>query len=135
MRLATLDIGTNTAQLLVVEHNGDIYPCDFFVSPEYKIGNIMDMSWAEAQSSSIAQRFASCKQDWNLDCDICEYKKMCMGDCLKFRTNMLHGPREKSWLCSGWKLFFSETLERFEMLARSIRNNTPYPGSYPKGRV
>ena len=119
----------------VVEYNGDIYPCDFFVFPEYKIGNIMDTSWSEVQSSPIAQRFASYKQEWNPDCDLCEYKNLCMGDCLKFRTNMLHGSGEKSWLCSGWKLFFSATLERFEMLARSIRDNKPYPGSYPKGRV
>jgi uncharacterized protein len=119
----------------VVEHNGDIYPCDFFVCPEYKIGNIMDMSWAEVQSSSQAKRFASYKQKWNSDCDVCEYHNLCMGDCLKFRRNMLNGSREKSWLCSGWKFFFSQTRKRFEMLARSIRDNTPCPGSYPKGRV
>ncbi|WP_051564581.1 anaerobic sulfatase maturase [Desulfovermiculus halophilus] len=119
----------------VVEYNGDIYPCDFFVFPEYKIGNIMDMSWSEAQDSPIARQFASLKQEWNPDCDVCGHKDLCMGDCLKFRHNMRNGSREKSWLCPGWKFFFSETRERFEMLARSIRDTQPYPGSYPKGRV
>ncbi|MFP4258952.1 MAG: anaerobic sulfatase maturase [Desulfovermiculus sp.] len=119
----------------VVEYNGDIYPCDFFVTPRYKLGNIMDNSWSEVQESAVARHFSSLKQDLSPACEVCEFRELCMGDCLKFRKNMLHGPQEQSWLCSGWKLFFSATLERFKLLARCIRDNTPYPDSYPIGRV
>ena len=46
---------------VVVERNGDIYPCDFFVSPGTRIGNIMENSWRELRGSPMAQSFATRK--------------------------------------------------------------------------
>ena len=46
---------------LVVERNGDVYPCDFFVSKETLLGNIMEKGWTELRSSATARRFAETK--------------------------------------------------------------------------
>ena len=46
---------------VVVERNGDIYPCDFFVSPETRIGNIMESDWRELRENPMAQSFAARK--------------------------------------------------------------------------
>ena len=46
---------------VVVERNGDIYPCDFFVSPGTRIGNIMENCWRELRGSPMAQSFATRK--------------------------------------------------------------------------
>ena len=46
---------------VVVERNGDIYPCDFFVSPRTRIGNLMESNWRELRESPTAQSFAARK--------------------------------------------------------------------------
>ena len=46
---------------LVVERNGDVYPCDFFVSPETRLGNIMDADWASLRATTAARRLADAK--------------------------------------------------------------------------
>lgn len=109
-------------QYFVVEYNGDIYPCDFFVEPEYRIGNILDMSWEEACSSPSYQTFAGLKQQRHAACGHCPYARLCLGDCLKYRMFPEHDPRRLSWLCSGWQLFYGQTLECFTRLADQLRS-------------
>ena len=46
---------------LVVERNGDVYPCDFFVSKETRLGNIMDSDWTSLRNTETARRFAAAK--------------------------------------------------------------------------
>ncbi|MBN1865326.1 MAG: anaerobic sulfatase maturase, partial [Victivallales bacterium] len=50
-------MGTDCREYFVVEHNGNVYPCDFFVLPEYKLGNIMENSWKEMQDSGLYAAF------------------------------------------------------------------------------
>ena len=45
------------SQYLVVEHNGDVYPCDFYVRPDLKLGNIMTQSWEEMLFGAFMMRF------------------------------------------------------------------------------
>ncbi|MFW6054714.1 MAG: anaerobic sulfatase maturase [Thermodesulfobacteriota bacterium] len=109
----------------VVEHNGDIYPCDFFVDPGYKIGNIMDLTWEEALQSPAYRGFAGLKSQWSLDCDSCDYQSLCLGDCLKYRMHPGQDPRHLSRLCPGWKLFYAHSLERLQALALEISKGRP----------
>ncbi|MCF8104902.1 MAG: anaerobic sulfatase maturase [Desulfohalobiaceae bacterium] len=109
----------------VVEHNGDIYPCDFFVDPGYKIGNILDLTWEEALQSPVYRNFAGLKRQWSLDCDSCAYQSLCLGDCLKYRMHPGQDPRRLSRLCPGWKLFYAHSLERLQALAREIAKGRP----------
>ena len=76
-------MGRNCCQYFVVEHNGDIYPCDFFVDSDKKLGNIMNDSWEKLQTSPKYIEFGKKKALWNNECDRCEYLKYCFGDCLK----------------------------------------------------
>lgn len=113
--------GTDCRQYLVVEHNGDIYPCDFYVRPELKLGNIMDNSWEELLNSPIYAEFGARKRQWNEACETCQYLALCAGGCPKNRPD--HGPdsRELSALCAGWKQFYQHTRAGFEKLAAEIR--------------
>jgi uncharacterized protein len=107
----------------VVEHNGDLYPCDFFVDEEYRIGNIMELSWESAQASAVYQRFANLKHARASACTGCRHLTLCMGDCLKHRVTAGGRSRSLSWLCDGWKLFYDTTLERFQRLAAGIQGS------------
>ena len=95
-------MGDNCCQYFVVEHNGDIYPCDFFVESNKKLGNIMNDSWEELQNSPKYIEFGRKKALWNEGCNHCEYLKYCSGDCLKHRLYKRDNSKDLSLLCKGW---------------------------------
>jgi uncharacterized protein len=111
----------NCCQYFVVEYNGDIYPCDFFVEAPLKIGNIMDTGWDEALESAIYREFGSQKSDWNLKCQTCDCLNYCRGDCLKNRLYAGNKARNLSWLCEGWRQFYRYTRKRLHAIADEIR--------------
>lgn len=107
---------------LVVEHNGDVYPCDFYVRPEYRLGNILEQSFAPIFKDRRYQAFSSAKRIWSTNCKRCAFLDLCMGDCLKYRAGKkASGDRPISLLCSGWKHFFEASIDRFRYLAASIQ--------------
>ncbi len=122
--------GTNCCQYFVVEHNGDVYPCDFFVEKPLWLGNVMEDSWAALQSSPVYRSFGARKRQWASACDACEFVDLCQGDCLKHRLCADGGdPRRLSLLCEGWKMFYSHTLPRFrELAARVARERAAFSG-------
>lgn len=105
----------------VVEYNGDIYPCDFFVEKELKLGNIMDDSWEDLLNSSVYGEFGRQKKQWNSQCSTCGYLSLCRGDCLKHRLAPGKGPGHLSLLCDGWKFFFEYTEKGFNKLAGDVK--------------
>jgi uncharacterized protein len=114
-------MGRNCCQYFVVEYNGDIYPCDFFVEKPLKIGNVMEITWEEALNSTVYQEFGAQKDQWNEMCETCECIALCAGDCLKHRIYAGNLPQHLSWLCAGWRRFFRYTRKRFEKLAEKIQ--------------
>jgi uncharacterized protein len=115
--------GSDCRQYLVVEHNGDVYPCDFFVEPELRLGNVMTHGWSEMLGSEACARFGERKRLWNRACDGCPYLPLCRGDCPKNRGPERGNPHTLSWLCGGWKRFFEHSLPGFERLAAGIRED------------
>lgn len=111
-------VGCDCRQYLVVEYNGDIFPCDFYVRPELKLGNIRTDSFAALLESGIYRDFGVRKRAWNEECRNCEFLRLCAGCCQKNRPGT--EPANLSALCSGWRLFFSHTMERFNLLAMQI---------------
>ncbi|MFC1761609.1 anaerobic sulfatase maturase [Planctomycetota bacterium] len=113
-------MGESCEHYLVVEHNGDVYPCDFFVSDDSKLGNINDTSWEELRNLQAYTEFVCEKSNVNSECNDCLYFLLCRGDCPKHRKN-IDGLGNMSYLCSGWKEFYSRTLGRFVDIARKIQ--------------
>ncbi len=122
-------------QYLVVEYNGDLYPCDFFVEPELRLGNIMNAEWGEVFESQLFRAFGNRKAAYHADCKRCHYLELCQGDCLKHRrAGVHHGASDLSRLCSGWKSFFAHSLPRFRELATVVRNERRAAVSMPPAR-
>lgn len=115
-------MGKNCCQYLVVEHNGDVYPCDFFVKSELKLGNIMDSTWEQLQNSETYKNFGALKSKWSSACENCEFLELCSADCLKNRLpQSQNNPRTLSWHCEGWKIFYRHSLRKFKKLAEQIK--------------
>jgi uncharacterized protein len=117
----TCHLGRDCCQYFVVEYNGDIYPCDFFVAGEEKLGNIMSSSWEELAKSPEYLRFGRQKTMWPSKCARCENLRYCSGDCPKHRLFAGDGAVKPSWLCEGWRQFYRHALPRLDALATSIR--------------
>ena len=111
----------NCEQYLVVEYNGDVYPCDFYVDPELKLGNIMEQTWAELLMSPAYKAFGRRKSQLHAQCEACQFLHLCAGCCPKNRPMRGRDPRQLSTLCDGWLQFYRHTLPAFEKLADDIR--------------
>jgi uncharacterized protein len=127
-------MGRDCRQYLVVEHNGDVFPCDFFVDPSLKLGNVLTDSWHSLRSHPKYAEFGTGKRNWDPACADCQYLELCGGDCLKHRrVRGSDGPDQLSWLCRGYKRFFAHALPGFMDLARSLQSG-PDGGGRAQGK-
>ena len=136
---AMCNMSKSCNQYFVVEHNGDIYPCDFFVEPALKLGNVTRTGWTEAQTSPIYRDFGANKARWNEACDSCPHLDLCHGDCVKNRPGGAQSPTELSVLCPGIRMFYDHTRTHFGELAEVVRQNRmqaaqPPPQQSPRQR-
>ncbi len=114
--------GRSCSDYFVVEYNGDVYPCDFHVRPDLRLGNVRHDSWESLQATPAYVAFAARKCCWNAACAACPYLRLCNGDCPKNRGGPEIGdPRRLSHLCAGWRQFYAHALPRLELLARDVR--------------
>lgn len=114
-------LGANCCQYFVVEYNGDVYPCDFFVERRLLLGNVQTDAWEPLQQSPVYRSFGAQKSFRHADCEVCSWQWICQGDCLKHRLCAAGGePRQRSCLCAGWRLFYEHTMPRFRALAAEV---------------
>jgi uncharacterized protein len=90
---------------LVVDHNGDVYPCDFFVEPDRRLGNVMGESLAGLFASARQEEFGSAKAALPAPCAGCRWLSICRGGCPKDR---LRDPRDggTSHFCGAYRMLF-----------------------------
>ena len=93
---------------LAIEHNGDIYSCDHYVYPDYRLGNLRETSLTDAVHSHQQVAFGNDKRD-SLPryCRQCEVRFACNGECPKHRfLRTPEGEFGLNYLCAGYKRFF-----------------------------
>lgn len=105
---------------IVVEHNGDCYPCDFFVYPEWKLGNIAEDDLSAILDNPLRTKFAAIKSQVHDDCKQCSHIQFCHGDCIKFRGNMNGNYKQKSEYCVLWKNLFSRIEPHLDSIKEKI---------------
>lgn len=92
----------------VMEYNGDVYSCDHFVFPEYRLGNLGERSLYELMNSEKQKEFAKNKKKrLPQQCLECEFLFACHGECPKNRfVKDEYGNPGLNYLCKGYKMFF-----------------------------
>ncbi len=103
---------------LLIEHNGDCYPCDFFVYPEWKLGNLIDDSFETVLRSPLRKRFAEMKTPVPPQCLQCRWRAFCQGDCTRYRRTPKGDYSARSELCRAWTIL----LEHMENHPCNIRD-------------
>lgn len=96
---------------LVVERNGDVYPCDFHVAREWRLGNVLTDSFEAMANCDRYREFGRRKSELHLDCRHCNYLRFCHGDCVKNR-----GSDGKSRLCPGLDRFLAHALPHLRQI-------------------
>lgn len=93
----------------VMEYNGDVYSCDHFVFPEYKLGNLYSHSFMEMMYSDRQLRFgASKRESLPSCCRSCRWLFACNGECPKNRFAVsAEGEPGLNYLCEGYRRFFA----------------------------
>ncbi|MCD8313349.1 MAG: anaerobic sulfatase maturase, partial [Bacteroidales bacterium] len=93
----------------IIEHNGDVYPCDHFVYPGYRLGNIAETGLRTMMTSSAQTKFGTDKRNkLPTKCIRCKYGFACNGECPKHRFNRTDsGETGLNALCEGYYKFYS----------------------------
>jgi uncharacterized protein len=116
-------LSATCGQALCIEHNGDVYSCDHFVTTDHLLGNIR-------QTPLLQMAYGERQQQFGLDktrllaseCRSCRYLFTCHGECPKNRFAISDNtPSMRNYLCPGYQRFFAYTEERFCRLAELYR--------------
>lgn len=107
---------------LAMEHNGDLYACDHFVYPEFKLGNIMETPMAELAWSQATEKFGNDKRDTlTVQCRSCEFRFACNGGCPKHRfLRSKDGEPGHNYFCQSYTMFFRHAGDRLRMIGARL---------------
>ena len=113
---------------VVVEHNGDVFCCDFFVTEDWKLGNVTQTPIGQLFQSPIKRRFAQSKRKTAGQCLVCRHHAICRGGCLKDRIVLRGRYDDPSYFCPAYRQFFDHASGRLAEVAARLRYAiTPAP--------
>lgn len=106
----------------VMEHNGDVYSCDHFVFPEYKLGNIRDQSLIDMLYGEKQQAFSRLKHtSLPRQCKECDMEFACHGECPKNRFEKdKYGEPGLNYLCQGYYQYYSHVAPYMDFMKREL---------------
>ena len=107
----------------VMEFNGDVYSCDHFVFPQYKLGNIYSKTLVEMMYGERQQKFGLAKRDsLPTQCKECPYLFACNGECPKNRfCKTKDGEPGLNYLCQGYYQFFDHAAPYMDFMKRELQ--------------
>lgn len=110
----------------IIEHNGDVYACDHFVYPEYKLGNILQDSLKDMMTCEKQLKFGIDKRNsLPRKCLRCKYYFACRGECPKHRFSSTEsGETGLSALCEGYFKFYSHVEPYMEKMKECLEHRT-----------
>jgi len=108
---------------LVVEYNGDVYPCDFFVEASWLLGNLRETSIGDLMKKRRRREFNDRKRLGAPGCNSCEWNFICHFGCPHYRLSA-----GENYFCDAYRQFFQYTRRRFEILKENLLKSE-WPGN------
>lgn len=111
----------------VMEHNGDVYSCDHFVFPEYKLGNIRDLSLIDMLYDEQQQEFSRLKHSsLPRQCKECDMEFACHGECPKNRfMKDKYGDSGLNYLCPGYYHYYQHVAPYMDYMKQELMSQRP----------
>lgn len=104
----------------VIEADGEVYPCDFYVLDEYRLGNLNDRSLEEIDQKRHEIKFMEYSLTDHEACGKCRYYNVCRGGCRRHRLIEEQNGSHKNVFCEGYKEFFEYALPRMADIAMRL---------------
>lgn len=111
----------------VVEADGSVYPCDFYMLDEYRLGNLNDDSFADLHKGEKAAGFIAASLKVEEECRSCEWRAICRGGCRRDRQGPNPGDIGKNYYCGALQKFYAHAIPRLVRLLRSRSRPAPLP--------
>lgn len=105
---------------IVAESDGSVYPCDFYVLDQWKLGNFRTDSLADIENKRRELRFIEMSAKHHPDCLSCKWQMLCRGGCRRDRCNDVTDEPGKNYFCESYRQFFEYAYPRLLELARKI---------------
>ena len=120
-------MGATCGHAAVIEHNGDVYACDHFVFPEYRLGNINDDSITTMMYSQRQRTFGNAKRDaLPQQCRQCTWLFACNGGCPKDRFRATaDGTPGLNYLCNDYRRFFAHVAPYMDFMKDELTHERP----------
>ena len=111
----------------VMEHNGDVYSCDHFVFPEYKLGNIRDQSLIDMLYGEQQREFSRLKHSsLPRQCKECDMEFACHGECPKNRfMKDKYGDSGLNYLCPGYYHYYQHVAPYMDYMKQELMSQRP----------
>ena len=120
-RPESCDMSGSCESYFLVEADGSVYPCDFYVLDEWKIGQLSEDSFAAMQKSAAAARFREAGQQIRQPCRSCRYYYFCRGGCRRnWESDQMNGV-PGNYFCKAYQLFFERNTSKIKALAAFLR--------------
>ncbi len=103
----------------VLESDGSMYPCDFYVLDEFKVGNINESTFEELFKSEAEMRFLRTSLAVDEKCKVCRYFKICRGGCRRHKELTAEGNYENRF-CESYKYFFEKNIDKMVKVAEYV---------------
>ena len=108
---------------IVVEADGSVYPCDFYVLDEYRLGNLKSDSFSQIEETRDRIRFIEPSLQRAHECRECKWHSLCRGGCRRDcepygKEQVLH-----NYYCSAYKKFFEYSIERMRKIVYDLKKN------------
>ncbi|MFO7955517.1 MAG: anaerobic sulfatase maturase [Candidatus Brocadiia bacterium] len=99
------------SNLVTIEWNGDVYPCDFYVTDEYRMGNVREKTLEQMLNGPEFRKFVRRAEQIPDVCDGCEWLKYCHGGCFRHREKLGIDQEGTPYLCEAKKRIFGHVFE------------------------
>ena len=104
----------------VIEADGGVYPCDFYVLDDYRLGSLVTDTWEQIEEKRREIGFIERSRVQHEACAGCKWRALCRGGCRRDREPMQGDGMSQNYFCSAYKGFFEYAYSRLEHLARGI---------------
>lgn len=106
----------------MIESDGSVFPCDFYVTDEWYMGNILHDDWDTLKDSENAKRFLQVSKQVHPDCKVCRHYRICRGGCRRNREPISMEFNGKNYFCSSFLQFFDNAYPKLLEAAKRISN-------------
>ena len=104
----------------VVEADGGVYPCDFYMLDAYRLGNFNTDRLDRIDAARKEIGFVERSMQLDDDCKTCRYASLCRGGCQRYRDFVPGTERYKNYFCKGYQIFFQECYDKLMELGATL---------------